>query len=233
MKYNILPQRDTQSFTSEDSEKEQFYPPQRRISVSIVTLLALSSTTLISVLLLLSLFTLRGRSQCSVQQDGGWNVTRPYGRENTSRMSLDHEHDDMWSVFEPIPAFGGMSKDNPDTAGMISMFHQMHCLASLRQALQLARDGEDIGHGGKDESHWPHCLDYLYQTLRCYGDDTDEWEIFTQPRTKRISGMDTMRTCRDTSQVVKRACDARAFYIRMGWLDPPLPSMCETGEMPW
>lgn len=131
----------------------------------------------------------------------------------------------------------------------------MHCLATLRQTLQLARDGKDIGNGGKDEPHWPHCLDYLYQvcglssicgtivpeidlisiaqTLRCYADDTSEWEIFTQPRTKRISGLDTMRTCRDTSHVVKRACEARAFYIQMGWIDGPIPSMCETGELPW
>ena len=122
MKYNILPQRDTQFLTSEDSEKEQYHPPQRSVSVPIVTLLALSSTTLISVLLLLSLYTLRGSSQVSVHQDGGWNVTRPYGRANTSRMSLDHAHDDMWSVFEPLPAFGGMYKEDPDTAGMISMY---------------------------------------------------------------------------------------------------------------
>lgn len=45
--------------------------------------------------------------------------------------------------------------------------------------------------------------------------------------------MDTIRTCRDTSQLVQRACTFRASYIDLGWLDGPLPSMCEKGEMPW
>lgn len=134
-------------------------------------------------------------------------------------------------------------------------FHQIQCLASLRSALQSAQDGKDIGNSEKEGRHWSHCFDYLYQvwrlccnfegtfreadeipivqTLRCYGDDTDEWEIFTRPRSKQSSGMDTMRTCRDTSQLVKRACDARKFYIDVGWIDGSLPSMCETGEMPW
>jgi hypothetical protein len=121
MKYNILPQKDTQSFTSDDSEKDHFYSSHRRLSLSTATLLALSSASLVLLVLLLSLSALRDSSKCPVQASG-WNVTRPYGRANSSRMSLDHEHDDLWSVFEPLPAFGGMYKENPDTAGMISMY---------------------------------------------------------------------------------------------------------------
>jgi len=122
MKYNILSQTDNQSSTSdfEDTENEKLRPSHGRIAVPVIALLVLSSTTLISVLLLLLMFTLRTIPQCSVQ-DNGWNVTRPYGRENTSRMSLDHQNDNLWSVFEGPPALGLMSKDNPDTAGMISM----------------------------------------------------------------------------------------------------------------
>ena len=118
--YDLLPQRDTHSPTSEETEDEKLHPPQKRILVSTVTLLGLTSTTLVSVLLLLLLFTLRGSPQCLLQ-DHGCNVSRPYGRENTSRTNLDHEYDHMWSIFEGPPAFGLMSKDNPDTAGMISM----------------------------------------------------------------------------------------------------------------
>jgi hypothetical protein len=121
MSYKTLSQEDTQSRTAEDSENEQFHPPQRRISVPIITLLVLSSTAFISVLLLFLQFTASGASRQCLAQDNGWNVTRPYGRENSSRMSLDHEHDDLWSVFEPLPLFGGTSKDNSDTRGAISM----------------------------------------------------------------------------------------------------------------
>lgn len=121
MKYDVLPQKEAQSPASEDFENDQHHPPQRRVSGPIVTQIALSVATLVCVLLFFSVFMLQGRPQCAAQ-DNGWNVTRPYGRENTSRMSLDHEHDDLWSAFELMPAFGAMSKDNPDTSGMISMY---------------------------------------------------------------------------------------------------------------
>ncbi|RDW91560.1 hypothetical protein BP5796_02725 [Coleophoma crateriformis] len=165
MSYEILSQKDTQAPTAEDSENEQFHSSQRRISVSILTLLVLSSTTLISVLLLLLLFaTSRASRQCPVQNNG-WSVSRTYPGENTSHMSLDHEYDYMWSDFEPITGFGLIYKENPDTAGMISMFHQAQCLAVFRQALQVQQDGLDIGHGEKEIPHARHCLDYMYQVL--------------------------------------------------------------------
>lgn len=107
MKYHRLSQRDTQALPAEAAEKEYSYLPVGRISVSIATLLALSSTTLLLLLLLLALSIFRADPHCSVK-DHGFNVTRPYGRANMSRMSLNHEHDDLWNVFEPRPSFGGM-----------------------------------------------------------------------------------------------------------------------------
>lgn len=184
MSYEVLSQKDTQSPNTEDSESEQSHSSQRRISVSILTLLVLSSTTLISVLLLLLLFTTsRASRQCPVQ-DNGWSVSRPYPGENTSQMSLDHERDHIWSDFEPITGLGLIYKENPDTAGMISMyvlspwmtagidspsrFHQTQCLAVFRQALQVQEDGLDIGKGGKEIPQARiarHCLNYMYQVL--------------------------------------------------------------------
>lgn len=40
-------------------------------------------------------------------------------------------------------------------------FHQLHCLAGLRKALQEASEGKDIGMDWTDNLHWPHCLDLL------------------------------------------------------------------------
>ena len=122
MSYKLLSQKDTQSLASENSENEQSQSSQRRNSVFILTLLVLSSITLIFVLLLLLLFTTSRESrQCPVQ-DNGWSVSRPYPGLDTSQMSLDHDHDHMWSDFEPITGLGLIYKENPDTAGMISMY---------------------------------------------------------------------------------------------------------------
>ena len=127
----------------------------------------------------------------------------------------------------------------------------MQCLAVFRQVMQDQQDGLNKGHViGEEIPHARHCLDYMYQvrglpahseplkliceqTLRCVADDTIEWEIPTMPRTKHITGMDTVRTCRDPSKLVKKACDAREVYINNGWTDGPLPDICERREMPW
>lgn len=42
-------------------------------------------------------------------------------------------------------------------------FHQLHCLASIRMALQESKENKDIGMDWRDNAHWPHCLDYLRQ----------------------------------------------------------------------
>lgn len=44
---------------------------------------------------------------------------------------------------------------------MEDRFHQLHCLAAMRKALQDAREGVDIGVDYRDDGHWPHCFDYL------------------------------------------------------------------------
>jgi hypothetical protein len=46
---------------------------------------------------------------------------------------------------------------------IFSRFHQLHCLASFRKALQDLQDGKFIGKDENDDMHWPHCFDYLYQ----------------------------------------------------------------------
>jgi hypothetical protein len=42
-------------------------------------------------------------------------------------------------------------------------FHQLHCLTSIRRAIQEAREGIDPGIDQNDNGHWPHCFDYLRQ----------------------------------------------------------------------
>lgn len=43
----------------------------------------------------------------------------------------------------------------------LKRFHQLHCLAAFRKALQESREGIDIGMSWRDNGHWPHCFDYM------------------------------------------------------------------------
>lgn len=57
----------------------------------------------------------------------------------------------------------GMKTEADD--GGYRRFHQLHCLASMRKALQDAREGVDIGVDYRDNGHWPHCFDYLRKVI--------------------------------------------------------------------
>lgn len=65
----------------------------------------------------------------------------------------------------------------------ISLFHQLHCLSSIRAHLLLLRGS--IGRNNSEEiqkilldpqvPHVYHCFDYIRQALMCAGDMTIEW----------------------------------------------------------
>lgn len=55
----------------------------------------------------------------------------------------------------------------------ILRFHQIHCLSILRKALQLARNGEEIGNAET------YCLDFLYQVLELSPDSKLLFEKLT------------------------------------------------------
>ncbi|KAF2813024.1 uncharacterized protein BDZ99DRAFT_369165, partial [Mytilinidion resinicola] len=61
----------------------------------------------------------------------------------------------------------------------IAMFHQLHCLAGFRHAIQQLQAGKKIGYSvftdvSEHRGHWPHCFDYLKQSIECYADDSIE-----------------------------------------------------------
>ena len=73
----------------------------------------------------------------------------------------------------------------------ISLFHQLHCLASIRSHLLLQQSS--LGSNNSAEihqflldpqvGHVYHCLDYIRQGLMCAGDMTLEW-----PREEKDGG---------------------------------------------
>ncbi|KAG5299150.1 hypothetical protein I7I50_07570 [Histoplasma capsulatum G186AR] len=90
----------------------------------------------------------------------------------THSFVLDNPRD--YGLEEGIPSRKGFERFG------ISMYHQLHCLASIRMAYfnqtdnyQHRRDEVDmkmLGH-----LHVDHCFDYLRQAIRCSADPTLEW----------------------------------------------------------
>ncbi|PYI16962.1 hypothetical protein BO99DRAFT_434959 [Aspergillus violaceofuscus CBS 115571] len=80
-------------------------------------------------------------------------------------QSLDRSFDHLWAELSMNKTTAGLiytaEKGNRKEQGGISMFHQLHCLMMMRQALQAASEGEAIGKDWHDDGHWPHCMDYL------------------------------------------------------------------------
>ncbi|KAI0342384.1 hypothetical protein BDW22DRAFT_1357718 [Trametopsis cervina] len=92
----------------------------------------------------------------------------------------------------------------------LSMFHQMHCLDSLRRAVlgrehsHGAREGgsgeEEVLHG-RDVEHSAHCLNYLRQTVLCAADLTLEPEIGEEGSQEVGEGLGVTHVCRDWGKV--------------------------------
>ncbi|CAL1709730.1 unnamed protein product [Somion occarium] len=80
----------------------------------------------------------------------------------------------------------------------LSMYHQMHCLDSLRHAI-LGR-GHTHASRKRDVEHAQHCLNYLRQTILCSADLTLEPEIVEGSQDVG-EGLAVTHVCRDWSKV--------------------------------
>jgi len=201
--------------------------PRRRFSFSIIAVIVLETMILVSVITLLGITTSKASIFAVVNEKSSTHSAR-YG-ENSTRMSLKHEYDHLWNDFllddfGAVPEVEGIAEPR-DSVVAISMFHQLHCLASFRKALQNAKEGKEIGESEKDNDHWPHCFDYMYQMIHCVADDTRE-RGSTEPGILGISGVETLRTCGDSPRLWDMVCDARQFFIEQGIVSPPLPNKC-------
>ncbi|KAI0412909.1 hypothetical protein F5X98DRAFT_353427 [Xylaria grammica] len=137
-----------------------------------------------------------------------------------SYMSVDHKYDHLW---EDLGAKGLIVKlpdekyDGELRPGSISMFHQLHCLSSLRHAIQGAREGKDPGLDWQDNDHWPHCMDYLRKTLLCWADDLIERPFVFDNGTVSsfIDGAQDVRKCGDNRQLIQLMRDhGKEVYTR-------------------
>ncbi|KAI1825013.1 hypothetical protein F4861DRAFT_219365 [Xylaria intraflava] len=169
---------------------------------------ALSTTFMI---ILLGMVLIQPRTNCNATYKevirGGHSFRAVFGSD-VSYMSVDYKYDHLWedlgakglTVNLPDESYRGKSRP-----GSISMFHQLHCLSSLRHAIQMAREGVDPGLDWQDNDHWPHCLDYLRKTLLCWADDLVERPFVFENGTVSsfIDGAQDVRQCGDNRRLIQ------------------------------
>ena len=105
-----------------------------------------------------------------------------------------HNKDDWLSLFPKDHGYVSIGPDNRFFA--VSMFHQLHCLNTLRVA--AIRNNTEFG-------HITHCLNYLRQAILCQADVTlEESEVDTRPDgmlDTGATGVGVAHVCRDWTQV--------------------------------
>lgn len=85
----------------------------------------------------------------------------------------------------------------------ISMFHQIHCLVTIRTAIRTRTF---------NDQHLDHCLDYLRQAIMCTGDTTLEKVIIDDDGKFKaeIDGWGTVHECRSWHMLFEFAERQRA-----------------------
>jgi Mycotoxin biosynthesis protein UstYa len=96
------------------------------------------------------------------------SVLRAFRRIRLLEKDSGHPNTTFESLL--LPRNGGFLKvrmsDDPEivTDYGISMFHQLHCLAVLRELVFSGNFTSQAGHHAREERvHWAHCFDYLAQ----------------------------------------------------------------------
>ncbi|KAH8705450.1 hypothetical protein BGW36DRAFT_422006 [Talaromyces proteolyticus] len=131
------------------------------------------------------------------------STAKQYGR-NYNYMSIEHQFDPLWMDSAIMKAGTIIVKEhggrhNDVEFGAISMFHQLHCLAKIREALQAGHEGRLVPTDWHLDRHWPHCLDYLRQTILCHADGQIEQEQLFNGTDIFIDGTVDTRQCGDSS----------------------------------
>ncbi|KAI1194121.1 hypothetical protein F5X97DRAFT_15234 [Nemania serpens] len=177
-----------------------------RFSTTILLSYCVLSTTIIAILAAAILGKLGMAMSCQ-QGSRDANSFHSVLGSDPAYMSLDHKYDTLWDdlgstgfvIKLPDAAYGGQPRH-----ASVSMFHQLHCLSSLRHAIQQAREGIDPGFDWQDNGHWPHCMDYLRKTLLCRADDVIERQFVYENGTVSsfIDGAQDVRLCGDSRRLI-------------------------------
>ncbi|KAF2753750.1 hypothetical protein EJ05DRAFT_514692 [Pseudovirgaria hyperparasitica] len=104
------------------------------------------------------------------------------------------QSDEDWRLLFPLRGARFTSEDEarPFT---LSVFHQLHCLASIRRVYFDLQTGEGSAIDASTHGHIRHCIDFLRQVVMCNAD-----------RTKEIYGTDSFEAqhmCYDWDEVLE------------------------------
>ncbi|KAH6717967.1 hypothetical protein DL95DRAFT_332209 [Leptodontidium sp. 2 PMI_412] len=196
------------------------------------------------LLFIISLFVLFGASFPSSQTYGSWLSPSPCFCEQPGASGNDEltrtppsaylqafrmrpELEDMtevgdaiWSTISSTKQGGFLwvrHNETYKTGHGVSMFHALHCLSMIRDAIKGSKSGAVAhSHGSKrdihvgkseDEMHVGHCLSYVAQSLLCSADGTLE-----RPKTYTDDAGNVLRDDVD-GEDVKHQCRS-AGYLR-------------------
>ncbi|OJJ96907.1 hypothetical protein ASPACDRAFT_1890748, partial [Aspergillus aculeatus ATCC 16872] len=191
--------------SGEFSDEKSGHLNNQSTFIAHVLLHPITKITILLVILILSLFNLpisiiQLDSRSCVSKASTEDTVPTIFTQDKQFQSLDHSFDHLWSELSMNKTTAGLiytgKKGNRKEQGGISMFHQLHCLTMMRQALQSASEGEDIGKDWHDDGHWPHCMDYLAKMILCFADGSIEKPIQGEEGIEFIDGSNVVRQCR-------------------------------------
>ncbi|KAG5926196.1 hypothetical protein E4U42_003536 [Claviceps africana] len=141
----------------------------------------------------------------SAASDGAWKALMPEGMGIVTVRNTTS-----------LPALPRLDKSRDEQNAMVSVYHQLHCLAAklaFANNLQyrtrtgyFAAVAGNISHSDLD--HLSHCWDYLRQSVMCSADTTLEW-MGSTPDQDGTTGWGYRHTCRDWSAIFSWAQENR------------------------
>ncbi|KAI0197513.1 hypothetical protein F4808DRAFT_473851 [Astrocystis sublimbata] len=149
----------------------------------------------------------------------------------------DGSHEPAWDKLIPsesilrkldalLSSIGGLgyvkNLDLSPDVSVIAVFHQLHCLYTIRRAYYAAyaaSTGQEFNHAGvREPEHIAHCFDYMQQTLVCVAD------IGIEPLDQGHNpDIIFERQCRDFGEIQEWAAHWRVMNGSGFIFDAPLP----------
>ena len=113
--------------------------------------------------------------------------------EQSERYGI-YDAEDWHSLLPPKHGYVALGPNHREFG--VSMYHQLHCLNTLRIASI---------HNNTEFGHISHCLDYLRQAILCQADTTlEESEVDVRPDgvlDSGATGLGVTHICRDWTQI--------------------------------
>lgn len=122
--------------------------------------------------------------------------------EESIRYSIDGPTADIeWKTLRNYDGHAGYVRLGPNRRVFsVSMFHQLHCIDSLRIALIRPDDADAM------PEHIHHCFSYLRQALLCAADSTLEPGDFVM-KNYTVQPVSHTRVCKDWSSLYEGAAE--------------------------